>query len=86
MSERKINDINNLLNAEKSLYLHSTLLYSAIKVNHILTLIQKAKEVYSMNQDSLILSLLEDGFSEEEAEMITEDLIAQFGDDPDFQD
>lgn len=39
-----------------------------------------------MDKDSFIISLLEDGFSEEEAEMTAQDLIAQFGDDPDFQD
>lgn len=36
-----------------------------------------------MDKDSFIIGLLEDGF---DAEMIAQDLIAQFGDDPDFQD
>lgn len=39
-----------------------------------------------MDRDSFVISLEEDGFSEEEAAMIAQDLIDQFGDDPDFQD
>lgn len=39
-----------------------------------------------MDKDSFIISLEDDGFSEEEAEMIAEDFIKKFGDDPDFQD
>ena len=39
-----------------------------------------------MDKDSFIIGLLEDGFDAEDAEMIAQDLIAQFGDDPDFQD
>lgn len=39
-----------------------------------------------MDKDSFIIGLLEDGFDAEDAEMITQDLIDQFGDDPDFQD
>lgn len=39
-----------------------------------------------MDKNSFITSLLEDGFSEEEAEMTAEDWDRQFKDDPDFQD
>ena len=39
-----------------------------------------------MDKDSFIIGLLEDGFDAEDAEMIAQDLIDQFGDDPDFQD
>lgn len=39
-----------------------------------------------VNEDSFIFSLIEDGFSEDEAEMIAEDWINQFENDPDFQD
>ena len=39
-----------------------------------------------MDKDSFIIGFLEDGFDAEDAEIIAQDLIAQFGDDPDFQD
>lgn len=39
-----------------------------------------------MDRDSFETSLLEEGFSEEEAAMIAQDFDKEFGDDPDFQD
>ena len=39
-----------------------------------------------IDKDSFIIGLLEDGFDAEDAEMIAQDLIDQFGEDPDFQD
>lgn len=39
-----------------------------------------------MNRDSFETSLLEEGFSEEEAAMIIFDFDKEFGNDPDFQD
>lgn len=39
-----------------------------------------------MNKNILEATFLEDGFSEDEAEIIAQDFIDQFENDPDFQD